>query len=81
MRKLIACGVIALAGCAGGNYQLKGKNKAAPPQQVSQTPNQEVPQENTAKYLFPWVLWGTIILGCAWVLIKERSSSSEANDK
>lgn len=63
-----------LTGCAGGNYQLKGENKATPPQQVTPLPGEE-PQKNHAKEVFPWVLWATIIIVLVIILLREKKSN------
>ena len=65
--------LVLLTGCVGGNYQLKGENKAKPPQQVSPLPG-EVPKENTAKQVFPWVIWGSVIVMLVFILVREKKT-------
>lgn len=68
-----------IAGCAGGNYQLKGPNNAGPQQEVTPLPNQEV-ESNLAKDIFPWVVWGSIIVACGLWIWRDRKSTSEKTD-
>lgn len=75
MRTLLASVIIALSGCAAGNYTLKGENNAEP------TPIQVQEQEkNIAKAIFPWFTWTAIILICLWLLVKERKQTLEKTD-
>ncbi len=69
--------LVSMFGCAGGNYTLKGKNNAEPPETI-----QMIDEPNIPKQIFPWVAWASIVGICVTLLfIGRSSSSSEANDK
>lgn len=81
MIRSLLLSVIILGGCAAGNYRLLGENNAKPPEPQDNVT--QVEEEKDLSFtLFPWLLWGSVILACSVWLFKHKSSTSrEATDK